>query len=114
MHGLKVLAYGITGRQADVLTMEAPQMQTMRQSAQYFRMLKRVLENNQDKLLKDLEKIKDPEERKQAASILKVLDKIQDNDELMAVAKKIEEEMSYPGTIKVTVLRETRAVGVAR
>ena len=30
------------------------------------------------------------------------------------IAKKIEEEMSYPGTIKVTVLRETKAVGVAR
>ncbi len=30
------------------------------------------------------------------------------------IAKKLEEEMSYPGTIKVTVLRETRAVGVAR
>jgi len=30
------------------------------------------------------------------------------------IAKKIEEEMSYPGTIKITVLRETKAVGVAR
>lgn len=30
------------------------------------------------------------------------------------IAKKIESEMSYPGTIKVTVLRETKAVGVAR
>lgn len=30
------------------------------------------------------------------------------------IAKKIENEMSYPGTIKVTVLRETKAVGVAR
>lgn len=30
------------------------------------------------------------------------------------IAKKIEEEMSYPGTIKVNVLRETKAVGVAR
>ncbi len=30
------------------------------------------------------------------------------------IAKKLEQEMSYPGTIKVTVLRETRAVGVAR
>ena len=30
------------------------------------------------------------------------------------IAKKIEEEMSYPGTIKTTVLRETKAVGVAR
>jgi ribonuclease Y len=30
------------------------------------------------------------------------------------IAKKIESEMSYPGTIKITVLRETKAVGVAR
>jgi len=30
------------------------------------------------------------------------------------IAKKIEEEMSYPGTIKVTVLRETKAVGIAK
>lgn len=30
------------------------------------------------------------------------------------IAKKIENEMSYPGTIKVTVLRETKAVGVAK
>ena len=30
------------------------------------------------------------------------------------IAKKIEEEMSYPGTIKVSVLRETRAIGVAK
>lgn len=30
------------------------------------------------------------------------------------IAKKIEDEMSYPGTIKITVLRETKAVGVAR
>lgn len=30
------------------------------------------------------------------------------------IAKKIEEEMSYPGTIKVTVLRETKAIGVAK
>ncbi len=30
------------------------------------------------------------------------------------IAKKIESEMSYPGTIKVTVLRETIAVGVAK
>ncbi len=30
------------------------------------------------------------------------------------IAKKIEEEMSYPGTIKVTVLRETKSVGVAK
>lgn len=30
------------------------------------------------------------------------------------IAKKIEEEMSYPGTIKISVLRETRAVGIAK
>ena len=30
------------------------------------------------------------------------------------IAKKIEENMSYPGTIKITVLRETKAVGVAK
>ncbi len=30
------------------------------------------------------------------------------------IARKIEDEMTYPGTIKVTVLRETKAVGVAR
>jgi ribonuclease Y len=30
------------------------------------------------------------------------------------IAKKIEEEMSYPGSIKVSVIRETRAVGFAR
>jgi ribonucrease Y len=30
------------------------------------------------------------------------------------IAKKIEANMSYPGTIKVTVLRETKSVGVAR
>lgn len=30
------------------------------------------------------------------------------------IAKKIEDEMSYPGTIRVTVIREMRAVGVAR
>ncbi len=30
------------------------------------------------------------------------------------VAKKIEESMSYPGQIKVTVIRETRAVGFAK
>jgi ribonucrease Y len=30
------------------------------------------------------------------------------------IARKIEEEMSYPGTIKVTVLREIKAIGIAK
>jgi len=30
------------------------------------------------------------------------------------IARKIEQEMSYPGTIKVSVIRETRAVGIAK
>ena len=30
------------------------------------------------------------------------------------IARKIESEMTYPGTIKITVLRETKAVGVAK
>jgi ribonuclease Y len=30
------------------------------------------------------------------------------------IARKIEEEMSYPGTIKVSVIRETKAIGVAK
>ena len=30
------------------------------------------------------------------------------------IARKIERELQYPGQIKVVVIRETRAVGVAR
>ncbi|MBT4792569.1 MAG: ribonuclease Y [Halobacteriovoraceae bacterium] len=44
-------------------------------------------------------------------------DKISDEQTVVLsrdIAKKIEEEMSYPGTIKVSVLRETRAVGIAK
>ncbi len=44
-------------------------------------------------------------------------DKISDEETILLsrdIASKIEQEMSYPGTIKVTVIRETRAVGVAR
>lgn len=44
-------------------------------------------------------------------------EKIDDNQTVILardIAKKIEEEMSYPGSIKVNVIRETRAVGIAR
>jgi len=44
-------------------------------------------------------------------------DKVDDDQTVMLsrdIAKKIEEEMSYPGTIKVTVVRETKAIGVAK
>ena len=44
-------------------------------------------------------------------------DKVNDEQTVMLsrdIAKKIEEEMSYPGTIKITVLREIRAIGVAK
>ncbi|MGB0453200.1 MAG: ribonuclease Y [Bacteriovoracaceae bacterium] len=44
-------------------------------------------------------------------------DQVNDESTVMLsreIAKKIENEMSYPGTIKITVLRETKAVGVAR
>lgn len=44
-------------------------------------------------------------------------DRIDDEQTVMLsrdIAKKIESEMSYPGTIKVTVIRETKAVGIAK
>jgi ribonucrease Y len=44
-------------------------------------------------------------------------EKVTDEETVMLsrdIAKKIEEEMSYPGTIKITVLRETKAVGIAK
>lgn len=44
-------------------------------------------------------------------------DKVSDEQTVILsrdIAQKIEEEMSYPGTIKVSVIRETRAVGIAR
>lgn len=44
-------------------------------------------------------------------------DKVNDEQTVVLsrdIAKKIEEEMSYPGTIKVSVIRETRSVGIAK
>ncbi len=44
-------------------------------------------------------------------------DKINDEQTVILsrdIAKKIESELSYPGSIKVNVIRETRAIGVAR
>ena len=44
-------------------------------------------------------------------------DKVNDEQTILLsrdIAKKIEEEMSYPGTIKVSVIRETRSVGIAK
>lgn len=56
----------------------------------------------------------------QAGREIRVIVKPEDIDDLQAthlareVAKKIEEGMSYPGQIKVTVIRETRSVDYAR
>jgi ribonuclease Y len=44
-------------------------------------------------------------------------EKVSDEQTIMLsrdIARKIEQEMSYPGTIKVSVIRETRAVGIAK
>jgi len=44
-------------------------------------------------------------------------DKVNDEEAALLsreVAKKIEQDLSYPGQIKVTVIRETRAVEYAR
>ena len=44
-------------------------------------------------------------------------DKISDEEAIWLardVAKKVEQELTYPGQIKVTVIRETRAVEYAR
>jgi ribonuclease Y len=44
-------------------------------------------------------------------------DKVSDGESVMVcreIAKQIENELSYPGQIKVTVIRETRAVDYAK
>ena len=44
-------------------------------------------------------------------------DKISDKDtETLSadIAKKIQDEMTYPGQVKITVIRETRAVAFAK
>jgi ribonucrease Y len=56
----------------------------------------------------------------QAGRELRVIvgaEKVSDNDTEMLsmnIAKKIQEEMTYPGQIKITVIRETRAVNYAK
>lgn len=56
----------------------------------------------------------------QAGRELRVIvgaDKISDKeiDTLSAdIAKKIQDEMTYPGQVKITVIRETRAVAFAK
>ena len=52
--------------------------------------------------------------------LLKAEDKSDDTDDAIAatisfdITQKIQSEMTYPGQVKVTVIRETRAVNVAR
>ena len=56
----------------------------------------------------------------QAGREMRVVVKPQEIDDTTAVtmaremAKRIEEELQYPGQIKVTVLRETRAIEYAK
>jgi ribonuclease Y len=56
----------------------------------------------------------------QAGRELRVIvgaDKISDKEtELLSfdIAKRIQDEMTYPGQIRITVIRETRAVSVAK
>ncbi len=78
------------------------------------------------KRLDNLEKIADSMEGVeksfaiQAGRELRVITKSDIDDDIQAkqiardIAKKIEDELKYPGIIRVTVIRETRAVEVAR
>ena len=78
------------------------------------------------KRLKDLENIAMSHEgviktyALQAGRELRVIvgaDKISDKDtELLSydIAKKIQDEMTYPGQVKITVIRETRAISYAK
>ena len=56
----------------------------------------------------------------QAGREIRILVRPEDIDDLASsrlardVVKKIEEQLQYPGQIKVTVIRETRAVDYAR
>ena len=43
-----------------------------------------------------------------------MMDDILTYDLSRQIAKRIEEEMEYPGTVKVTVIRETREIATAR